>query len=500
MRRLILVTTACSVLVASAFASGVATRDTTYLLGGPDRWDGRFETPDGQPAWHGWTSAEGYGPHWQVSSYNVPSGGGNYAMWCGKTFANGCAEGYGNFWFDELGYSDLASDPTVDYPVRLEGVFNLDTEAGYDHLQFQMKRGESWETIAGPYSGHLVGQILDVTVIFHPGDFGGPSGNVIGFRAVLTTDAAGSDEDCLLDTQGACQIDNLRVTHPNGLQRFEDFEDQLGEYWQPDMVPEFAAPQLTANLPDPDPDQDNTSWQVNWRGYYDPPGEPNQIFHAWIYSPALEVPDLAEAMILSYDLAWNAPQAPFLFYQWHVRSTASSDPAELDAAEWMNRDFVYSATLGYHRVDTEVIDLLVPGARWMQVSIEAFEFTMIIDPDLQGNIMPYFDNVAVKAAGPGGTTDVPEDAAFEVHAYPNPFNPRTTISFTMAHDGSAALDVFDLRGHVVRRLLAQDFLAGPHAVRWDGTDDTGQAVAAGTYLCRTRAGDQQTVTRLMLVR
>ncbi len=484
-----------SLLAGAALADGVATRDTTYLLGGPERWDGRFETPDGQPDWHGWTYAEGFDPHWQISGYQVPPGGGTYTMWCGKTFANDCAEGYGNDWTDDLVYTDIVANPNVDNDIKLECVFNCDLEEGHDTLVFQMLRNDQWLTIAGPYGGHLVGEILDVTVTFHPGDYIGPFGDIIQLRALVTTDGAGSDEDCLFDSVGACQIDNLRVTFPDGFSRYEDWEDQSAEFWHPTFPPHYVVPQLGANLPDPDPDQDNTSWQVNWLDYVDPPGDPDELFTGLIYSPPLAMPDEVDAMILAFDVCVNNQD---LFYEWHVRSTASDNPDDLQGAAWVNENFLNFSTPGFHRLERQVSGLLVPGARWMQVSIDALEiFTFM---NLQGEDTPYFDNVVVKAAVPAGPTGVPQSGGFLVRAYPNPFNPLTTIAFEMPEARWAEVTVFDLRGRLVRRLVAGEFGAGRQEVEWDGRDDARMSVAAGSYLCRVRAGERQAVIRMTLVR
>jgi len=75
---------------------------------------------------------------------------------------------------------------------------------------------------------------------------------------------------------------------------------------------------------------------------------------------------------------------------------------------------------------------------------------------------------------------------------PNPFNPATVIRWELPAGGHVALDVFDLRGRHVRRLLEGYREYGAHAVRWDGTGERGERLAAGSYLCRlaTRAGVQ----------
>ncbi len=83
---------------------------------------------------------------------------------------------------------------------------------------------------------------------------------------------------------------------------------------------------------------------------------------------------------------------------------------------------------------------------------------------------------------------------------PNPFNPRTTIRFELAGPGPARLEIFDLRGRLVRRLVDARLAAGPHAEVWDGRDDAGRAVGGGAYLARLRAGGRRECRKLMLVR
>ncbi len=69
--------------------------------------------------------------------------------------------------------------------------------------------------------------------------------------------------------------------------------------------------------------------------------------------------------------------------------------------------------------------------------------------------------------------------------HPDPFNPRTTIRFTLPAAGRATLTVFDASGRCARTLLNAEVLAaGEHARIWDGRDDAGLAVGSGVSLCR----------------
>ncbi len=88
-----------------------------------------------------------------------------------------------------------------------------------------------------------------------------------------------------------------------------------------------------------------------------------------------------------------------------------------------------------------------------------------------------------------------------VGVHPNPFNPRAEIRFVLARPCAPRLEVFDLRGRLVRRLLAgRELPAGAHRATWDGRDDAGRGVAGGTYLVRLEAGETVETRKVVLAR
>jgi len=92
--------------------------------------------------------------------------------------------------------------------------------------------------------------------------------------------------------------------------------------------------------------------------------------------------------------------------------------------------------------------------------------------------------------------ELPPRAANLQQNVPNPFNPRTTVVFDLPRPGRVRVEVFDLKGRLVRVLADERRPAGRHSVVWDGRDDTGAAVASGTYFCRM-VGDGETFSRAM---
>ncbi len=97
-------------------------------------------------------------------------------------------------------------------------------------------------------------------------------------------------------------------------------------------------------------------------------------------------------------------------------------------------------------------------------------------------------------------TGVPAVAGLAVRARPNPFNPRTVVSFTAPAPGPATVRVHDLRGRAVRELWRGSVDAGRRELAWDGRDDAGRPLPSGAYLVAVRVGARRATTRILLAR
>ena len=75
------------------------------------------------------------------------------------------------------------------------------------------------------------------------------------------------------------------------------------------------------------------------------------------------------------------------------------------------------------------------------------------------------------------------------HAYPNPFNPETTIEFAVPADEYVKMDVFNAVGQVVASLVDESLTAGTYKTTWDTRDQRGKPVSSGVYFYRMQAGD-----------
>jgi hypothetical protein len=83
---------------------------------------------------------------------------------------------------------------------------------------------------------------------------------------------------------------------------------------------------------------------------------------------------------------------------------------------------------------------------------------------------------------------------------PNPFNPSTRITFTLAQRTRAAVVVYDTAGRRIRTLVDDVRAPGAHDVSWDGRDASGRVVASGVYYCRLVAGDVDETRKMVLLK
>jgi hypothetical protein len=102
---------------------------------------------------------------------------------------------------------------------------------------------------------------------------------------------------------------------------------------------------------------------------------------------------------------------------------------------------------------------------------------------------------------PTGVQETPLPTEYVLRAnVPNPFNPATKITFALPQTGRVKLAIFDLTGRLVRVLVDGVRAAGNYEVPWNGTNDRGQQVPSGVYVCRMDAGSFRETRRMTLVK
>ena len=100
-----------------------------------------------------------------------------------------------------------------------------------------------------------------------------------------------------------------------------------------------------------------------------------------------------------------------------------------------------------------------------------------------------------------GTLDNEQPLAYTLSAnYPNPFNPSTTINYSIASAGEVSIVVYDMMGRHIRTLVSDFATPGSYNVVWDAKNDDGLSVSAGMYVYKMISGDFVEVNKMLLVK
>jgi hypothetical protein len=125
------------------------------------------------------------------------------------------------------------------------------------------------------------------------------------------------------------------------------------------------------------------------------------------------------------------------------------------------------------------------------VAVVGYSYSYDFGNDL--TVLLYEDDAATAAPADG----LPLATAL-TGAYPNPFNPRVTLSFAVAEAGPVRLDVLDVRGRRVATLVDEARPTGSHEIAWEGRDALGRSLPSGVYLAVLQTATGTSSRKLVL--
>lgn len=155
-----------------------------------------------------------------------------------------------------------------------------------------------------------------------------------------------------------------------------------------------------------------------------------------------------------------------------------------------------NAPLGFSDVELSIFK----DPSWVATSCELVAFIQNLDTKeiLQGQKIMIYDLTAPPVAN-----DDPGLPALQTSLgsiAPNPFADSATISYSLKDSAPANLAVYNLKGQLVKTLVAETKAAGTHQLCWDGLDASGNQVANGAYLLRLSSGQDVSTRKIMLIR
>ncbi|MDD3142837.1 MAG: FlgD immunoglobulin-like domain containing protein [Candidatus Cloacimonetes bacterium] len=155
-----------------------------------------------------------------------------------------------------------------------------------------------------------------------------------------------------------------------------------------------------------------------------------------------------------------------------------------------------NAPLGFTDVELSI----VKDPSWVATSCELVAFIQNLDTKeiIQGQKIMIFNLTAPPVANndPG----LPALQTSLAGIAPNPFSEKTSISYSVKESAPVSLGVYNLKGQLVKTLVAETKAAGTHQLSWDGLDASGNQVANGAYILRLSSGQDVSTRKLMLIK
>ncbi len=159
-------------------------------------------------------------------------------------------------------------------------------------------------------------------------------------------------------------------------------------------------------------------------------------------------------------------------------------------------------------LDTEEGFVISPGdAENSTLYLRLLTFTSNRMPPVASSIIDPAGSQLIRRwiASMGQSTEVanlastPSEPGLEQN-FPNPFNPQTTIPYTVGVGGPVELSIYDALGQKVRTLVQAEQAPGQYRALWDGRTQNGELAASGAYFYRLQAGEHRETRRLVLLR
>ena len=239
--------------------------------------------------------------------------------------------------------------------------------------------------------------------------------------------------------------------------------------------------------------------------------------------------------IIQWDGVWHFPSGPAetfqvilnangsIIYQYHTVSSDGGCTVGIENADGTDGLQVRYNTAGYLHDGLAIRFSVAPGMSWLSVAPASGTIAPagddLLDLTMDATGLPegdYYANVSLTTNDPANPTivvpvtmtvapltgigdELPRGVVF-FGAVPNPFNPSTSLQFSLPRESHVDLKMYDVAGHLVRSLTSGTMPAGANSVRWNGMDDTGHAVASGTYFARLVVDDQVEIKSVTIVR
>ncbi len=213
----------------------------------------------------------------------------------------------------------------------------------------------------------------------------------------------------------------------------------------------------------------------------------------------------SEIISLVPDQRWEMPAVDIPATSEPQWSVLVENLSPVEAVSLQLEELGYSAelTLGEGRATPKFSNITLK--RGVMSTSETVNVALLgCDPNDGNTVDLSVHSSIVGTAVEGDGAEVPVAAQGSLRAlqnFPNPFNPRTVVSFELARSAEVSVKIYDVAGRLVKVLESgREMAAGLHQVTWNGSDQSGATVASGVYHARVEDGETVMSKSMMLLK
>ncbi|MGI6198854.1 MAG: FlgD immunoglobulin-like domain containing protein, partial [Candidatus Cloacimonadaceae bacterium] len=113
-------------------------------------------------------------------------------------------------------------------------------------------------------------------------------------------------------------------------------------------------------------------------------------------------------------------------------------------------------------------------------------------------------NIVINLSGEGTAVSNDDNVQQVITAlkgnFPNPFNPTTNIAYSLKETAKVKIEIYNLKGQLVKTLVNDTLPKGEHRTTWNGQDQHGNSVSSGIYFYKMQVGDYTSTMKMMLMK
>ncbi|MDP2172898.1 MAG: C25 family cysteine peptidase [Candidatus Cloacimonadaceae bacterium] len=153
-----------------------------------------------------------------------------------------------------------------------------------------------------------------------------------------------------------------------------------------------------------------------------------------------------------------------------------------------------------------IINIVVPVQSYLQINVNfsptvAMEYIGTLQINTDDPVNPQFI-IQLLGSGQIVSTEDPIAPAITILKgnYPNPFNPETTIAFSIKESAPVSIEIYNVKGQLIKTLVSEIKAAGNHSVIWKGKDENNRSVSSGIYFYKMRSGKYSDTKKMILMK